>query len=217
MYLKAEKRYSQDSRWGVQVAYTLAYSEQEADPGGVFSALDVPTEDNFTRFTAGNDERHRITGNWIIGLPLDIRFSGILELGTPTPRNVTIGFGPGTNNCTHGNMDCLGGNDWPEGESRNWWRPPTEKFMGIDGFSYRNIDLRVEKEFETVSDQRIGLVAEVFNVFNFANYTGFNQSYGTFQPDGSVSRNEAFGTRTGVIVNDPGGPRRFQLGARYKF
>lgn len=235
LYVKAEKPFSQGSRWGAQLAYTLAFTDWEADPSGVFSALDAPSEDSFSQFPAGNDERHRITGNWVLGLPLDVRFSGIIELGTPTPRNVTVGFGPGTNNCTHGNMDCLGGNDWPEGEGRNWWRPPTEKFIGIDGFSFRNIDLRVEKEIPTLRGQRVGLVAEVFNAFDFANYTGFNQAYGNYQANGSIVRTQicpnrletlatctvplvdALGQRTGVIINGPGGPRRFQLGMRYQF
>jgi hypothetical protein len=216
MYLKAEKRYSENSKWGAQLSYTLSYTDEEANVSDVFSALDFFTED-FVRYTSRNDERHRITGNWIIGLPFDIRFSGLLELATPKPFNATYGFGPGTNNCTHGNLDCVGGNDWPEGKARFWWRPDGDRFLGIDGFAYRNVDLRLEKEFPTLRGQRIGLVGEVFNVFDHPNFTGFNLNVGNYQSDGTIQPNATFGRPTSVFTTESGGPRRYQLGLRYTF
>lgn len=217
LYLKVEKPYSEQSKWGAQLSYTLAYAEEEANVSDVFSALNVLHENAFERYTSRNDQRHRIVANWIIGLPSDIRFSGVLELATPKPFNATIGFGPGTNPCTHGNRDCLGDNDWPEGKGRFWWRPEGQKFLGIGGFGYRNVDLRLEKEFPTVRNHRIGIVAEVFNVFDFVNFTGYNTNVGNFQSDGTILPNENFGRPTAVILNEAGGPRRFQLGMKYSF
>ena len=63
------------------------------------------------------------------------------------------------------------------------------------------------------------MVAEVFNVFDYTNFSGFNMNYGTIQPDGSIVPNEDFGQPTGVVddLRLFGAPRRFQLGMRYQF
>jgi hypothetical protein len=60
-------------------------------------------------------------------------------------------------------------------------------------------------------------VAEVFNVFDFVNFTGYNTNVGNFQSDGTILPNENFGRPTAVILNEAGGPRRFQLGMKYSF
>lgn len=240
LMLKGEKRYREGSRWGLQVAYTLAKAEQNADPGDRFTNLNDVDPDNLERYPSGGDERHHVTTNWTVGLPYDVRFSGIIDLGSGTPYNPTIGFGPGTDPCTHGNADCLGGNDFPEGKGRNWWRPEKQSFIFRDAWTYRNVDLRLEKRFRTFRGQEVGVIAEVFNIFDFANFIGYDTSYGTYQEvDGQVVvvRNEvcprpiaqgaecpvdlvpALGRGTSVIVDlrRLGAPRRFQLGLRYEF
>ena len=219
LYLTAEKRFSEQSRWGVQVAYTLAKAEEEAGAGDVFSALNVFTVDDFERYPTSSDERHHVTTNWIVGLPWAFKFSGIIDLGTGVPLNATYGFGPGTNNCTHGNQDCVGGNDWPEGESRNWYRPDGDTFLGMDWWRYRNVDVRLEKSFRTFRGQEIGLIGEVFNIFNFRNFTGYNTNVGDFNNTGGITLNPNFGRPTGVLndLTRMGAQRRAQLGMIYKF
>ena len=218
LFLTIEKRYTEATKWGAQIAYTLGKAEEEANPGDVFSALNTLTIDSFERYPSASDERHHVTANWIVGLPWAFKFSGIIDLGTPLPYNATLGFGPGTNNCTHGNQDCLGGNDWPEGEGRNWYRPDGDVFLGMDWWQYRNVDLRLEKTFPTVRGQRIGVVAEMFNVFNFRNYSAFELNYGNYTTTGST-QNPAFGTPRQVITDltRGGAPQRFQLGLTYGF
>jgi hypothetical protein len=219
LYLSAQKRYSERSKWGVQVAYTLASAEEEANAGDVFSALNVFTTESFERYPTAADERHHVTANWIVGLPWAFKFSGIVDLGTGGPLNATYGFGPGTNNCTHGNKDCVGGNDWPEGKSRNWYRPDGDSFLGLDIWRTRNVDLRLEKTFPTLSGQRVGVIGEVFNVFNHRNFSGFNTSVGNFNNTGGITENAAFGRPTAVIndLTRSGAQRRFQLGLNYNF
>ncbi|HEX7090315.1 MAG TPA: TonB-dependent receptor [Longimicrobiales bacterium] len=222
LYLKAEKRYTEESRWGFQFAYTLGRAEQNTNPHDRFGTLNEFVPATLARYPSNEDERHRVTANWIVGLPFDIRFSGFITLGSGTPYNATIGFGPGTNNCTHGNQDCMGGNDWPEGKGRNWFRPEKHSFIIPDAWAFRNVDLRLEKRFPTFRGQQVALIAEVFNVFNFENFNGYDLSYGTYQiVDGQVvvQRNPNLGTPTSVIT-DPrqfGAPRRFQFGMRYSF
>ena len=238
--LKAEKHFTPTSRWGFQTSYTLAYAEQNADPNNRFNNLSDVDPNDLQRYPSANDERHHWTTNFTVGLPLDFRFSSIVDLGSGTPYNVTVGFGAGTNNCTHGNMDCEGGNDWPDGESRNWWRPERQSFIFPDAWTYRNVDVRLEKRFKTFRGQEVGVIGEVFNVFDFANFTGYNLSYGSYVVSGGqtsivrtqvcpnrinsttncpVALVDALGQTTGVITDlrRLGAPRRYQLGLRYTF
>lgn len=226
--VKAERRYSPDSRWGVQVAYTLGWAEQNTDPHNRFGTLNQFVPSDMIRYPSDNDERHHVTTNWTVGLPFDFRFSGIIDLGSGRPFNPTLGFGPGTHPCTHGNQTCEFGHDWPEGESRNWWRAPRHSFIIPNAWEYRNVDLRLEKKVTTFGGQEAGIVAEVFNVFDYANFTSYNLNYGSYQEqDGQVvvvralddDGNPLLGTPTGVITDLRrfGAPRRFQLGMRYTF
>jgi hypothetical protein len=219
VYVMLERRFTGRNTWGAQISYTYGKAEEEANAGDVFSALDIVTINDFKRYPTSSDERHHVTGNWILALPFAFKFSGIVDLGSGSPFNSTVGFGAGTNNCTHGNKDCLSGNDYPPGELRNWFRPDGDSFLGLDVWAYRNVDFRLEKLFNTLRGQRIGVTAEVFNVFNFRNWSGYNTAFGNFAVDGSIVPNAAFGRPTAVITDltRGGSPRRFQLGLNYGF
>jgi hypothetical protein len=89
----------------------------------------------------------------------------------------------------------------------------------MDLWRYRNVDLRLEKEFSTLRGQRVGIIGEVFNVFDYRNYSGYNTNVGNFNNTGGITNNAAFGRPTAVITDltRSGAPRRFQLGLQYKF
>jgi hypothetical protein len=227
VYVKAEKRYSADSRWGGQIAYTLGWAEATIDAGRHFQGLSYRTPDEFDRRRSERDQRHAVTANWIVGLPLDIRFSGILTLASGRAYRVFYGG----NACTTGNMDCFG-NEYPGGDPSVPWggtnpntgEPQTDAFFGIPGWAFRNVDLRFEKAFE-YRGHRIGLIAEGFNVFDFDNFVGYDGRIGNLKPPddpddpNGVEPNPSFGQKTGVI-NDtrlPGAPPRWQFGVRYGF
>ena len=46
------------------------------------------------------------------------------------------------------------------------------------GFGFRDVDFRLEKDFKAFAGTSIGLVAEVFNAFNFTNYGCLNDFVG---------------------------------------
>jgi len=131
----------------------------------------------------------------------------------------TDGFGTGTNNCTHGNQDCFSGNDWPEGKGRNWYRPDGDAFLGLDMWRTRNIDLRLEKTIRTLRGQNVAITGEVFNVFNYRNFTGFNTNVGNFNNTGGITPNPNFGMPTAALndLTRMGAQRRAQLGVNYRF
>ncbi|MGH7502564.1 MAG: TonB-dependent receptor [Longimicrobiales bacterium] len=220
VYFKAEKRYSEESRWGATLAYTLGWADAYYTAGDDFGGLSFRTPANFVRRRSNIDERHRVSANAIVGLPLDFRLSGIVSLGSGTRYRVFYGG----DSCATGNMDCIG-NEYPDGgEDGTPWGgtnpftgdPETDSFLGIGGWAFRNVDLRLEKDFE-FRGNTIGLIFEGFNVFNYDNFTGYNGRIGDLRPDGSVAPNDNFGVRTAVI-NDTrlqGAPRRWQFGLRY--
>jgi hypothetical protein len=202
LMIQLGKPYSEASRWGGQVAYTLSESQQNTF--GSFT-LDVLSPETFVKFPSDTDERHRLVVNGIVGLPWDVMVSGIGTFASARPISPFVGGDPNNN----GLFD-----DFPPGEGRNSRRPEDGEF--------KRIDLRLEKEFPFLrTGQSVGLVLEVFNLFDWENFTCFDTGFGDFNRDtGEIVRNDSqienFGKRAFCTVGDSPS-RRLQLGANYEF
>ena len=144
--LTAEKPYTDASRWGFTLAYTLADAQRK---GLDFFTIDFP-------MIAPGDwpkidqpiERHRLVASGIVGLPFDVRLSTLVQLGSGVrynTRDEIRGWGP---------RRVQWG--WAEGE----------------GDMFRQVDLRVEKGLRPRpgGPARLGIVLEVVNLFNHDNY-----------------------------------------------
>lgn len=191
------KPFSVEDNWGAQVSYTLAEAEQNTQ--GLFT-LDVLTPDDFQRFPSENDIRHNLALNWILGIPWDIRFSGIASFRSAFPINAAVGNDPNNNG--------IGGDDFPPGETRNSRR--------VDEAEFSEVNIRFEKGFEFATGQRIAVLAEIFNLFDTENYDGFNQFFGNFNREtGQIEENPDFGNPNSLADQSPS--RRLQLGVRYGF
>lgn len=234
---KVERQYTRESRWGGQINYTLSWADDYFGAGRDFAGLDFRTPDDFVRRDSERDERHRVSANAIVGLPFDVRLSGILNLASGRKFRVFYGG----DSCRNGNQDCIG-NEYPVngvidgtvgGTDPFTGEPIRESFLGIGGWAFRNVDLRLEKEFE-FRGNRIGLIGEVFNVFNydnFANYEGFiadltptgtlanirHPALGCVENTATVAQECNFGRPTAVVSDTrlTGAPRRFQFGLQY--
>jgi outer membrane receptor protein involved in Fe transport len=192
-FLTLEKVYTDDSRWGMTFAYT--YSDAEENGGDLFS-LDFPTVADYPRHPTQADERHRVVFSAIAGLPWDMKVSTMITLGSGTGYTIhdqTLGTGPGQ--VIH---------RYFEG------RPEKKSFIIPNAWAFRSVDLRLEKAF-AFADQRLSLVAEAFNVFDFENYEPGSYNGTIFGP--GQPPNELFGKPTQLI--EPG--RRLQFGMMYKF
>jgi hypothetical protein len=77
---------------------------------------------------------------------------------------VTLGTGPATPITDFSQGFSLPGR-LATGVKRGAVYPPKS-----GGFGYRNVDLRLQKDFKAFASTSIGVVAEVFNAFNFTNY-----------------------------------------------
>ncbi|HEY4368607.1 MAG TPA: TonB-dependent receptor [Steroidobacteraceae bacterium] len=194
VFLTLERPYSEASRWGMTLAYT--YSEAEETGGDLFS-LDYPLISDYPRHPTSADEKHRVVMSGIVGLPWDLKLSTLITLGSGTGYTITdqsAGTGPG------------------EIQYRYYTgRPKKHSFIIPNAWAFRTVDLRLEKEFPFGRSQKLSLVAEAFNIFDYENYDP--ASYNGNIPAPGQPANDAFGKPTQLL--EPG--RRLQFGATYSF
>lgn len=152
VYVQVDRPYNDESRFGFNVAYTFAEAEQV---GGDLFSLDKPTINDWPRYGTPGTQDHRIVANAIVGLPWDIRMSGLLQYSSGDKFRI---------------------HDWSNGFCFNCYTPRTG-----EGPSWTTIDLRAEKGF-TFGAHTIGLIAEAFNIFNEDRYAFFQDFKG---PEGN--------------------------------
>jgi outer membrane receptor protein involved in Fe transport len=180
VFVTLDKPYTQASGWGFGVAYTYADSTER---GFAFN-FDFPNIGDRPFVPNAGDESHRIVANGILDLPLGFRASGLVTYGSGVPFFVidaSQGFGA---------RDI--------------------RFPGNVGDlpHFLQVDLRLQKIFKLFGDNELTFSAEVFNLFNRANFGG---------AEGFIPRlpemNPNFGTPN-VLA---GPPRSFQFGAAFRF
>jgi Carboxypeptidase regulatory-like domain/TonB dependent receptor len=189
IYFTVDRPYTSSSRWGYSLAYTYGNARQN---GGDLFSLDFPTVADYPVYPTNNDEQHRVVFSGIVGLPWDVKLSTLINLGSGLPYNIadaSLGFGP---------------NEFRF--RRNEGRPEKESFIIPNAWAFRTVDLRLQKDFP-IGAHSVGVVAEVFNAFNYENYGDFN---GFIAPT-SGPPNQDFGKPNKLI--EPG--RRFQLGLNF--
>jgi hypothetical protein len=187
------RRSSENAGWGAGVAYTLAKAESEGVD--LFSFPRV-TAFGFSRYEIGNSERHRIVANGIVDVPWawGIQASSLITLGSGNRLAAQDVSGP------------------QPVFNRGGGEPPKYSFIIPNAFAYRNVDMRLRKELYAMRGQKIGITADVFNVFNFNNFGCFNDVAFT-NVNGVRTANPDFGKSTCVSAD----ARRLQLGAQYDF
>jgi hypothetical protein len=186
IFLSLDRPYS--NNWGVHLAWTHAITAEQT--GNDLFSLDFPSAAAYGRHDVPGSEKDRIVANGIFGLPWDVRFSTTITLGTGAAFNV---------------LDFSQGFDLPARERTH----PFQRTIRPEktwGFADRSVDFHLEKDFGTFRDVSIGVVAEVFNAFNWASYGCLDNFIG---PGG----NSNFGNASCVINL----PRREQVGIKINF
>jgi hypothetical protein len=150
-YLTLDKPYSSQAHWGARLAWTHAKATQN---GNDLFSLDYPSAATYPRHEVPGSERDHISATGIFGLPWDVRLSSSILLGTGGATNVldfSQGFSLQNRLATQPFKESI--------------RPPKTW-----GFADRSVDFRAEKDFPAFRATSIGLVAEVFNAFNWTSY-----------------------------------------------
>jgi hypothetical protein len=160
-------------------------------PGGFPNARSIPKRIDGD----GNDERHHLVANWIMDMPylLGIQFSGLITLGSGAVRDV------GTHPRFGGVRDST---YFP-----NAFVPPQQNFFMLGAWAYRRVDVRLRKDLPEIRGTTVGVTVDVFNVFNYSNFGGYNVAVVAAQRTWTVGQP----TR---VVSDP---RRLQIGVEYNF
>ena len=186
--------------WGAGFLYTYAKRSiagvdnlgdiASSFPGGFPQATTIPKHSD----NGGNDERHRVVANWIVDLPylFGVQFSGLMTLGSGAILDV----------------GCPARFCGPATYINGGFSPRKYSFIIPNAWAYRNVDLKLRKDFPEVSGTRLGLTMDLFNVFNFRNFGCYNTGFSS-----STSPNPDYG-KASCVVSDP---RRAQFGAEYTF
>ncbi len=178
VFLSVDKPYSKSSGWGVGLAYTGILRSKAR---GFEFNFDFPNIGAEPFVPNAGYEKHRAVLNGIVDLPMDFRASGLVTYGSGAPFFVI--------------------------DADDGFQP---EFIRLGHFEhlphFLQVDLRLQKFFRIGGDKEISLSAEVFNLFNRANFGG---------ADGFTccGGNANFGVPNSLS----GPPRSFQFGAGFRF
>jgi outer membrane receptor protein involved in Fe transport len=181
--LQIEKPFTSESKWGAQLTYTLGKAEEI---GGDLFSLDYITVEDYPRHPTEFDERHRLVATGIYELPAGFRASAFIQLASGLGYTIA---------------------DFSRGGGIN-----DKQILLFAGrpdktLAYKSVDLRLDKIFKLGERQAIELSAQVFNLFNSDNFTGYDGFIPTL-PD----TNANFGKPNRA---DPA--RRLQFGGSFRF
>jgi hypothetical protein len=240
LLLSVEKRFAQRSQF--RLSYTLAKAFNYANDDQIPFAIG-PVDPNNLQLEYGptpNDQRHRFTFSGAFNLPGGFTVAPIWTVASGVPMDIILPDGSARIPFLQRNA---GGRLFRSGAELNAFIREVNAGGGINGAplplvgddarltdSFNSFDLRVAKTFNIGERARLEPIVEVFNLFNSTNilgvsnvnYSGFSNALVRDSNDASSPgflRSSSFGravTTAGGVFGS-GGPRAFQLGARFTF
>ena len=152
LYLTADKPYSEDSRWGANVAVTISNAKSNQGirfgEGQMFNAGE---QDAYGWQPVYGLERWRFVGSGIVGLPYDFRLSSI----------VTLSSGPRYGQVYFDNQPCGGCFVYND----------AGVFAPRKTIAYKTVDVRLAKSFRTPWGHEVTADFQVYNLFDWVNRT----------------------------------------------
>jgi hypothetical protein len=188
-----------------------------------------------------NDQRHRLVMSGVANLPYKFRFAPIWTIASGVPMDILLPDGSERVPTIQRNA---GGREFRTARELNAFIAKTNAAGGVyeassDSFvilpqvdnsarfndSFNSLDFRLDRSFRLGERWNLNLIGEAFNIFNVTNILGFsNLNYSgfanTLSPDNSnPSFSSSFGkpVSTAGGVFGSGGPRAFQVAARFSF
>ncbi len=168
--LKLDKPYDKESGWGLTVAYTFSDAKENRQYGEHYS-LDRESISDYGWREAGGIPKNRLVVTGIYDLPYDVTLSGKLSLASQTPRYGT--------NCLDGNDQCY-----------------ITQYKPDSTLGYKEFSLAVNKQWDTGTDIKFNVRADIINVFNWVNYADYSTETGTYS-----DLNTAYGQPTGLLAS----------------
>jgi len=214
LLVKAEKRMSH--RYSFLSSYTLSYAKDngftniQGDKYGYYKVERYGTA----------DRRHRLVVSGVVQLPAMSQISVIGDFRSSLPFSPTSALGdlnndgytgdlpagvlPGTG-CRGLNLDAING----VRTGRNL-TPVTQ----VDCPGFANLDLRFSKFFAIGGTNQVEFIAQLFNVFNRANFATPN---GSITAGNDTSGRPLFGQSQSLLANINAPSRQAEFAVRWKF
>lgn len=196
IYLTVDLPYNTDRGYGFNVAYTYAEATQNGsrDQGLSNFDFDYASIADTPWFNSPGTDRHRLVMSGTVDLPWDFRLSSLITLASGKPFTAS---NPGS------------------GGKPRWFEfyPERHSFILPNAWAYRQVDLRLTREFEVWGGDIVELTVDAINVFNFKNYSNFNQTYRINNNTPDSALNPTFGDPTAQFLPT----RSFQVGLRYRW
>jgi hypothetical protein len=223
LLLKVEKRMSRN--YQALVSYTLSKAEDDT----FTSALSDRYGYTKVKRPGVADRRHRLVASGIVALPFQMQLSAIGDFRSSLP------FGPITSGLDLNN-DTLSGtsatafpfSDLPAGvmplsgcrslnlDAINQFRAPRSltPVTQVDCPGFANVDLRFSKFFRIAGSARAEFIAQLFNIFNRANFATPNNNIGSAN---DATGRPLFGTSTSLLPNINAPSRQAEFAVRLQF
>lgn len=184
LLLSLDKPYSRSSPWGFTVAYTYSDAKENrfnAANSDEHYLFDYPNLDGQPFQTSVGIPKHRLVATGIVDF-MGMTLSSKLTLASPSPKDSV--------NChdTTSFDNCF-----------------FDSFVPDGSIGFKQFDLALQKEWDTGTDLKFRIRGDVFNLFNWKNYTDYDTWRGGPSPD----FNPGFGDRNGLGTVWP--PRMFKL------
>jgi outer membrane receptor protein involved in Fe transport len=167
-----DKPYSARSPWNFNLAYTYSDAEENRQFGEHY-ALDYPTLAGYGWFSSAGVAKHRLVLSGMVDGPWQTQLSGKLVLATPEPQYVN--YCPNGANGQDINTQCR-----------------IRQYKSDDTLGYKQLDLALQKVWDTGTDVKLRMRADILNVFDWENFDSYNVDF----DDGTVTANNQYITRT---------------------
>jgi carboxypeptidase family protein len=213
LLLKVDKRMS--DHYQFLASYTLSAAK---DTQATNLIADQYGFESIERYGAA-DRRHRLVVSGIVQLPADTQLSAIGDFRSSLRFAPTANFGdlnndgytgdlpagvmPGSG-CRDLNLDAVNASRTSRGLT-----PVTQ----VDCPGFANVDLRFSKFFR-LGNQRAEVIAQLFNIFNRAN---FNVANANISAANDASGRPLFGQSTSLLPNINAPSRQAEFAVRFQF
>ena len=172
--LSAEKPFTEESRWGATVSYTLTDATQNRNIDEHYS-FDQSSIKEYKFIVSNATPKHRLVATGSFAAPWGIMLASKLVYSTGTPHTA--------------DGSCLASGTYPNGSR---CRPVT---YIVGGAGYKSLDLQVTKDFKIGDIGSMYLRLDMINVTNEQNLVDFQDETGSlgtvtggrYNPDGNIT------------------------------
>jgi hypothetical protein len=224
LLVKLEKRMS--NRYQALLSYTLSKSDDDT----LTSALSDHYGYTKVNRPGVADRRQRLVASGILALPFDAQLSTIADFRSSLPFGpISSGLDLNNDTLSGTSVSAPANSDLPPGvmpmsgcrslnlEAINAFRAARSlaAVSQVDCPTFVNVDVRFSKVFRIRGSSRAELIAQLFNIFDRANFATPNNNIGA--GNDAVTGRPLFGATTSLLPNINAPSRQAEFAVRFQF